>query len=219
MKRQKKSNRQQVAVLETASDRGLSREQVRERTEKGWANGVAVGAGKTEGQIIAENLLTFFNLVFAVLAAALWLTGSSVKNMTFLIVVVCNICIGCYQEIRAKRAVDKLTLVASQKIRVIRDGKTEIIPSEQLVRDDIAEFVTGDQICADGVLLEGVLQVNEALVTGEEDGVTKYPGDVLLSGSVVITGKGRVRLTAMGADAFASRLALETMATSARPWA
>ena len=209
MKRKKKLLRQPVAIVAAAADKGLSPEQVRERTDKGWANGAIASAGKTEWDIVAENLLTFFNLVFAVLAAALWLTGSSVKNTTFLIVVVCNICIGCYQEIRAKRAVDRLTLVAAQKIRVIRSGKTEIVPSEQLVRDDVAEFTAGDQICADGILLEGALQVNEALITGEEEPVAKQSGDSLLSGSFVVAGTGRVRLTEVGADAFASKLALE----------
>ena len=144
-----------------------------------------------------------------VLAAVLAITGSSVKNMTFLIVVVCNLCIGCYQEIRAKRSVDKLTLVAAQKLRVIRDGIVEILPSDALVRDDVVEFLVGDQICADGLLLTGQLQVNEALITGEEDAVTKMPGDTLLSGSFVISGTGRVRLRAVGADSFAAKLAKE----------
>ena len=212
MKRQKKHSRVPVPVFEAAPDQGLSWEQVRERTEKGWTNGAAVSAGKTEWEIVAENLLTFFNLVFVALAVILWLTGSSVKNMTFLIVVVCNICIGCYQEIRAKRAVDKLSLVASQKIRVIRDGNAETLPAEELVRDDIAEFLVGDQICADGILLDGTVYVNEALITGEEEAVAKHPGDSLLSGSFVVAGSGRTRLTKVGADAFVSKLALEAKA-------
>ena len=207
MKRKRKVFRQEVAVLEALPETGLTQAQAAQRAERGWANGLAKSAGKTEWDIIAENLFTFFNLVFVILAVALALAGSSVKNMTFLVVVVCNLCIGCYQEIRAKRAVDRLTLVAAQKIRTIRDGKTEVIPSDALVRDDIVEFVVGDQICADGTVLTGTLQVNEALITGEEDAVEKMPGDVLLSGSFVISGKARVRLTGVGEDAFAAKLA------------
>ncbi len=207
MKRKRKVFRQEVAVLEALPETGLTQAQAAQRAERGWANGLAKSAGKTEWDIIAENLFTFFNLVFVILAVALALAGSSVKNMTFLVVVVCNLCIGCYQEIRAKRAVDRLTLVAAQKIRTIRDGKTEVIPSDALVRDDIVEFVVGDQICADGTVLTGKLQVNEALITGEEDAVVKMPGDALLSGSFVISGKARVRLTGVGEDAFAAKLA------------
>ena len=177
MKRHKKLLRQELPVLETDPELGLTQQQVTERTEKGWSNALSQNAGRTEWDIIAQNLFTFFNLVFVVLAVALALAGSSVKNMTFLIVVVCNLCIGCYQEIRAKRSVDKLMLVAAQKLRAIRDGKVEILPSEALVRDDVVEFLVGDQICADGVVLTGQLQVNEALITGEEDAVNKMPGD------------------------------------------
>ena len=207
MKRKKKVFREEVAVLEAAPEMGLTQAQAAQRKEKGWMNAAPVSAGKTEWDIIGENLFTFFNLVFVVLAVALALAGSSVKNMTFMVVVVCNLCIGCFQEIRAKRAVDRLSLVAAQKIRAIREGKTEVLPSDQLVRDDIVEFVVGDQICADGVVLTGSVQVNEALITGEEDAVTKMPGDALLSGSFVVSGKARVRLTGVGEDAFASKLA------------
>ncbi len=206
MRRQKKLLRQEIPVLESAPDTGLTPEEAALRTAGGWANGIPASAGKTEGDIIAENLFTFFNLVFVVLAVVLALAGSSIKNMTFLIVVVCNLCIGCYQEIRAKRAVDRLTLVAAQKIRTIHAGQTEILPSDELVRDDIVEFVVGDQICADALVLTGELQVNEALITGEEDAVMKMPGDTLLSGSFVISGKARSRLTGVGADAFAAKL-------------
>ena len=209
MKRQKNLLRQDIPVLETDPSTGLTQAEVLDRKEKGWANLQGLSAGKTEGEIIAKNLLTFFNLVFVVLAVALALAGSSVKNMTFLIVVVCNLAIGCYQEIRAKRAVDKLTLVAAQKVRTIRDGQEELLPCEELVRDDVVEFWVGDQICADGVVLSGEIQVNESLITGEEDAITKMPGDALFSGSVVISGKARARLTAVGADAFASKLAQE----------
>ncbi len=176
MKRKRKVFRQEVAVLEASPETGLTQAQAAQRAERGWANGLAKSAGKTEWDIVAENLFTFFNLVFVILAVALALAGSSVKNMTFLVVVVCNLCIGCYQEIRAKRAVDRLTLVAAQKIRTIRDGKTEVIPSDLLVRDDIVEFVVGDQICADGTVLTPAdgspVSVSLTLAEPADEGVT-----------------------------------------------
>ena len=207
MKRRKHILQQPVEIVEAPPERGLTAAQAEERRAKGWANGQVVSAGKTEWDIVAQNLFTFFNLVFVVMAVLLVLAGSSIKNMTFMVVVICNLAIGIYQEIRAKRAVDQLKLVARQKIAVIRDGERITLPSEELVRDDIAEFVVGDQICADGILLAGTMQVNEALITGEEDAVTKNVGDTLLSGSFVISGKGQTRLTQVGAASFVSRLA------------
>jgi cation-transporting ATPase E len=204
--------RQELPVLETDPGQGLTQEQAAQRLEKGWANGISSSVSRTEKEIILQNVLTFFNLVFVVLAVILAISGSSVKNMTFLIVVVCNAFIGCFQEIRAKRAVDKLTLVAAQQLRTVRDGQVTLIRSDELVRDDIVEFVSGDQICADGVVCSGQLQVNEALITGEEDPIVKKEGDLLRSGSFVISGTGRARLTAVGEDGFAAKLAAEAKA-------
>ena len=203
---------QRQEVLVKHSPTGLTTEEAQLRAEKGWSNGMAQSASRSEKSIILENCLTFFNLVFVVLAVILALSGSSVKNMTFLIVVICNAVIGCYQEIRAKRAVDKLTLVAAQQIRTLRDGEITSIRSDLLVRDDVVEFLSGDQICADGIVLSGELQVNEALVTGEEDAIVKHPGDELKSGSFVVAGSARARLTRVGADSFAARLAAEAKA-------
>ena len=201
--------RQDVPVVDPDPALGLSTDEVLLRQSSGWVNGLAQSAARTEREIVLEKILTFFNLVFVVLAAVLALTGSSIKNMTFLIVVVCNIAIGIFQEIRAKRAVDRLTLVAAAQLKTVRGGKVERIRSDALVRDDIVEFGAGDQICADGILRTGQLQVNEALITGEEDAVLKRPGDTLRSGSFVVAGTGRAQLTHVGADSFAARLAAE----------
>lgn len=203
---------QDVPVLMTDPEQGLDNAAVLLRQESGLSNGIHQSVTRTVKEIILENLLTFFNFIFVVLAVLLILAGSSVKNMTFLIVVVCNIAIGCYQEIRAKRAVDKLTLVAAQQLRAVREGKVEVIRSDLLVRDDIVEFMPGDQICADAVVCAGRLLLNEALITGEEDPVEKLPGDTLRSGSFVVAGSGRVRLTQVGAEAYAARLAAEAKA-------
>ncbi len=201
-----------VPFYDTDPELGLSSTQAKQRREAGLTNAAPDSAGKTEKQIVLENCLTFFNLVFIILAVVLLIGGSSVKNMTFLIVVLCNTLIGIYQEIRAKRAVDKLTLVAAQQVRTVRDGRVVSIRSDLLVRDDVVEFGPGDQICADAVLLTGTLQANEALVTGEEDAIHKNPGDALKSGSFVVAGHGRARLTAVGAEAFAARLSQEAKA-------
>ena len=191
---------------------GLNEAEVRRRTELGWVNGLAVSAGKSEKDIILENCLTFFNLVFILLAAILAISGSSVKNMAFMIVVICNVAIGCFQEIRAKRAVDKLTLVAAAQLRTLRDGTLTPIRSDLLVKDDIVEFHAGDQICADGTVRSGEMWVNESLVTGEEDAIRKAPGDELKSGSFVVAGVARAQLTRVGTDSFAARLAAEAKA-------
>lgn len=214
MKKQKTPEviRQDIPVFQADPDQGLTGQQAQERKAGGWANAADTGAGLTERQIILRNCLTFFNLVFIVLAVVLVCARSSVMNMTFLGIVFVNTVIGCFQEIRAKRAVDKLTLVAARPVRTIRDGQAADIPSADLVRDDIVEFSAGDQICADGILRSGELQVNESLLTGEADIITKKIGDELKSGSFVVAGRGRAQLTEVGADAFAARLSAEAKA-------
>ena len=191
---------------------GLTEQEAAFRRENGLANGLTQSATRSVKDILRENCVTFFNLVFVVLAVIVAISGSSIKNMTFMIIVIINAIIGCYQEIRAKRAVDKLTLVAAQQLRTVRDAQVVSLRSDLLVRDDIVEFIPGDQICADGVVRAGQLQVNEALVTGEEDAIVKNPGDTLLSGSFVVAGKARAQLTRVGTQSFAARLAAEAKA-------
>ena len=204
--------REDIPVFHASPDAGLSAAQVQQRRQGGWTNRTTQSANRTEKEIVLENCLTFFNMVFIVLALVLLISGSSVKNMTFLIIVICNTVIGIYQEIRAKRAVDKLTLVAARPVKTVRDGEIKNVRSNLLVRDDIVEFSAGNQICADGVLLAGEVQVNEALITGEEDAIIKRPGDELKSGSFIVAGTCRARLTKVGDDSFAARLALEAKA-------
>ena len=193
-------------------NQGLTQTQVQERLAAGLGNAQSSGVGLTEKEILKRNLLTFFNLIFVVLAVILAIAGSPIKNMTFLVIVVVNVVIGCFQEIRAKRAVDKLTLIAQQKLPTIRGGKKLLVPSDSLVRDDIVEYGPGDQICADGIVRVGQLQVNESLITGEADAVVKKKGDTLKSGSFVITGRARAQLTQVGDESFAAKLALEAKA-------
>ena len=198
-----------VAPVCAEPELGLTAGQVRERQDCGWGNKTASNLLRSDRQILLRHCATFFNLIFIIMTAFLILAGSTIIKFSFLVVVIINTVIGCVQELRAKRAVEKLTLVAAQTLRVIRDGKLCHLRSDLLVRDDIVEFVTGDQICADGVLCTGQLFVDEALVTGEADPIARCPGDSLLSGSIVVAGTGRVRLTKVGDDAFAARLAAE----------
>ena len=201
--------RQNIPVVSAPPETGLTAAQAEERTAAGWASGAPQHSGKTEKEIILTHCFTFFNLIFVVLAVLLILARSSVMNMGFLVVALINTAIGAVQEIRAKRAVDKLTLVAERPVTVIRDGTKQEVPPETIVRDDIAEFGQGDTLPADGILREGELWLDESLVTGEADAVTRTVGDTIRSGSVVLAGRGRVQLTAVGADSFAAQLSQE----------
>ena len=133
---------------------GLSREQVAQRMESGLGNVAVKPQEKTVGSIIKSNLFTYYNLVFAVLTVLL-IAAESFRSLTFLPVVVANLLIGIVQEIRAKKTLDALTMLNAPRARVVREGKQEEIPAEELVLDDIVLFRSGDQICADAVVLEG----------------------------------------------------------------
>lgn len=184
---------------------GLSSEQVHERLERGLSNAVTESASRTSGKIIRSNILTYFNLIFFILAAVL-IYERSYNNLTFLGVIVANTVIGIVQELRSKKELEKLQLVNEPEATVMRDAKQKRISSEELVQDDIVLLAAGNQICADAVICEGTLRVNEALITGEADEVEKAPGDFLLSGSFVVSGQAKVRLTQVGDDSFSAKL-------------
>lgn len=186
-------------------DEGLTSDQAAQRP----AADTVKNTGKTEKEIILTHCFTFFNLVFVILAVMLVIGRSTVMNMGFLLVAAINTVIGIIQEIRAKRAVDALTLVAERPVKIVRDGKLQEVPPEQIVRDDIAEFAQGDTICADGIVRSGELWLDESLITGEADAVARAEGDSIRSGSVVLAGRGRVQLTAVGAESFAAGLSQE----------
>ena len=198
----------QIPMLQADPAEGLSPQEIKLRQSNGLSNIMPPSNTKSEGQIIKENVLTFFNLIFLVLALCLCLVGSF-KNLMFLLVAAANTVVGSFQEIRAKRAVDKLTLVAAGTAKAIRSGQRVSVRTDQLVRDDIVEFAAGDQICADAVVRDGQLQVNESLLTGEADAILKNPGDTLKSGSFVISGRARVQLTHVGSESYAAKLAAE----------
>lgn len=187
---------------------GLSSAQVHEYVQNGWTNKAVEPPTKTIPKIIKSNLLTYFNLVFAVLAVLLTVAGSF-RNMSFLLIVVANLLIGIVQEIRAKKVLDRLSVLNSPTALVIRDGQQAEIPAEELVLDDIVIFRAGNQICADAIVVDGEVAVNESLLTGETDEIFKKPGDTLMSGSFVVSGECWARLENVGADSYISQLTLE----------
>lgn len=190
---------------------GLNSDQVNEYFENGWSNEPVEPPSKTVPEIIKSNLFTYFNLVFAVLAALLILAGSF-RNLTFLPVILANLFIGIIQEIRAKNTLDKLSVLNAPKALVVREGRKFSIPAEELVLDDIVIFKAGNQICADAIVVDGEVSVNESLLTGESDEISKKPGDELMSGSFIVSGECYARLDKVGEDSYISKLTLEAKA-------
>jgi len=190
---------------------GLTAQQVQEHRMHGWTNQPVDPPSKTTKEIIQENVFTYFNLIFLVLAVLLCLVGSF-RDLTFLPVIVLNTLIGIIQETRAKKVLDNLTMLNAPHAMVIRDGKKSQINAEDLVVDDIVIFEAGNQVCADAEVCAGEVQVNESLLTGESDEITKRKGDQLMSGSFIISGQCHARLEKVGADSYISRLTLEAKA-------
>lgn len=188
--------------INTNCRQGLSSGQVLDRKAEGLYNEQTVQATKSYQDIIKGNVFTLFNLINAILAGLIIFVGSY-KNLLFLGVIISNIVIGIFQEVRAKRTLDKLSLITSTQIHVIRDGKDQAIHIEDLVLDDIMMLASGDQICSDAIVLEGRLEVNESLINGESDVITKEPGDFLYSGSFVISGNAATRVEHVGKENFA----------------
>lgn len=190
---------------------GLSARQVKEHAAAGYRNVSVEPPAQTVKEIIHENVFTYFNLIFAVLAVLLCLVGSF-RNLTFLPVIIANTLIGIVQEIRAKNILEKLTMLNAPQALAVREGRTSTVDSEELVLDDIVLFKAGNQICADAVVAAGEVQVNESLLTGESDEITKKRGDRLMSGSFVVAGQCHARLEYVGADSYISKLTLEAKA-------
>ena len=204
--------RKPVARIETTADTGLTQAQVKERMEKGWSNAPVDSPSKTTKEIIISNVFTYFNLIFLVIAVLLLLVGAF-RDLTFLPVIICNTLIGIIQEIRSKKVLDKLSVLNAPKATVVREGKLQTIHAEKAVLDDVVKFQAGNQICADATVIDGEVQVNESLLTGESDEITKKPGDTLMSGSFVVSGSCLGRLEQVGADSYISKLTLEAKAT------
>jgi cation-transporting ATPase E len=191
--------------------KGLTEQEVDDRIQQELVNHTDIKTGKSVKEIIMSNLLTYFNLIFFIIAILLIYVGSY-RNLTFLPIIIGNIMIGVVQELRAKQILDKMNIVNAPHSIVLRNGVQEQIVSEKLVKDDIILLAAGNQICADGVVVEGKVQVNEALLTGEADEIEKVYESKLLSGSYVVSGQCYARLEHVGNDSYISKLTSEAKA-------
>ena len=201
-------NRVRMERIAADPQSGLSAEQVKRRFARGENNYKVESSTLSVSEIVRSNVCTYFNLVFAVIAVLLAIVGAW-SDMLFLPIIVANTCIGIIQEVHSKKVLDKLSILNAPHAVVIRDGKRQEIPADQLVLDDIVEFSAGSQIPADAKVVSGELQVNESLITGESDEIEKREGDSLLSGSFVVSGKACARLEKVGKDSYISKLTLQ----------
>ena len=187
---------------------GLTNEQVQERIAEGKVNVNENPNTRTYKQIILENTLTFFNFLnIALLVLVLFVR--SYKNSMFMGIILINTVIGIIQEIRAKKTIDKLAILTESKTVVLREGKKWSISTEKLVLDDLIFLKTGDQVPADVKVLEGTVEVNESLLTGESDNLSKSQGDELFSGSFVTSGEACCQVIHVGKDNYASQITSE----------
>lgn len=187
---------------------GLTDEEVRQRVEEGLTNRADISTDKTTKEIVISNVFTYFNLIFLVITILLIMVGSF-RNLTFLPIIIGNTVIGIVQEIRAKKTLEKMSLLNAPHADVIRNGSVKQISTEELVKDDVILLTAGKQICADAVVISGNIQVNESLLTGEADEVEKTEGSTLMSGSFVVSGECYARLEKVGNESYISRLSLE----------
>ncbi len=187
---------------------GLTDEEVRQRVEEGFTNRTDISTDKTTKEIVISNVFTYFNLIFLVITILLIMVGSF-RNLTFLPIIIGNTVIGIVQEIRAKKTLEKMSLLNAPHADVIRNGSVKQISTEELVKDDVILLTAGKQICADAVVISGNIQVNESLLTGEADEVEKTEGGTLMSGSFVVSGECYARLEKVGNESYISRLSLE----------
>ncbi len=187
---------------------GLSSEEVAQRLADGLTNAYAGPKTKSVGQIAAEHTFTLFNGVNLVLAGLVALTGSW-RNLSYIVVVFANLFIGVFQEVRSKRTIDKLSILAERPVIIRRDGRDVCVSHEEVVLDDLLVLSRGDQIPADAQVVWGEAGVNESLLTGESKPVTKVVGSELMSGSFLDSGTLVARVTRVGADSYASRINAE----------
>ena len=196
----------------TDAEYGLSLYEVEKRKLAGKVNGNADVKTKSVAQILRENIVTFFNFVFIALGVILCFCVDwsdflgAISTFSFLILIVFNALIGILQELRAKRTIDKLSLISAPKVTVIRNGDETEIAVADIVLDELTVLSAGSQICADSIVTEGSIEVNESLITGEPDAILKTPGSHLMSGSFVVSGKAKAQVEHVGADNFASKI-------------
>ena len=189
----------------------LTTPQVKARIAQGLVNGEQTIRTKSVGQILKGNIFTFFNFVFLILAVLLIIferNNFHIGDFGFLILVIINTLIGIIQELKAKHTMDKLSLISAPKVTVIRDNTEKEIAVAEIVMDDIVILSTGAQICADAVVIDGCIEVNESAVTGEPDAITKNPGDEVISGSYIVSGRAQAKVIHVGPDNFAMKISM-----------
>ncbi|WP_195268754.1 cation-translocating P-type ATPase [Eubacterium sp. 1001713B170207_170306_E7] len=188
--------------------KGLSEAEVNQRVQQGRQNRTQSAMTKTTGEIIQKNVFTLFNLMNLLIAIALFCVGAY-SNLLFLGIIILNVLIGIAQEIKAKKTVEKLSLLSAPSATVLRGGEEKTITVEEVVQDDIMVLSAGQQICCDAVVISGDVEVNEALLTGEADAVGKTKGGKLLSGSSLVSGQCLARVIHVGGDNYASKIVRE----------
>ena len=184
-------------------ENGLSSNEVRKRINQGKVNYDTTTPSKSVKQILIENTFTLFNFINIILGIAIILVGSY-KNLLFLGVVICNTLISTIQEIRAKKIVDKLSVISSSKAKVIRDGVEKQIHIDDIVIDDLIIYNVGNQVVVDSVIMEGQCEVNESFITGEAKTIYKKKGDTILSGSFIVSGNVKAKVIHVGIDNYTS---------------
>ncbi len=202
-----KENRKakQIIRYRTDLEEGLSSEIAEYRTKQGLSNKIDKKSVKSTPHIILSNIFTFFNML--TLAIFIWLLSvGSIKDCVFMLVVIINVCIGIFQEIKSKKVIDKLSVLSAPVATVLRDSKEIEIPVDEVVLDDLLLLESGKQICSDSIVANGMIEVNESLLTGESDAIVKNVGDVLFSGSFVVSGKCKARVDKVGKDNYIEKL-------------
>lgn len=197
---------QNVERFYPSFEKGLTPDQVEQRKRDGLINSAKVKSSKSYTSIFIKNIFTFFNMLWLIIAIALICVGAY-KDLIFILVVVANTAIAIIQEIRAKIAVEKLSIVTSPLVKTIRDGKTYDIQADQLLLDDIIILTSGNQIPADCIILNGTVEVNESLLTGESNAIEKSKNAPLLSGSFIVSGQCYAKVDKIGTDNYINQIA------------
>lgn len=199
-----------------AKEQGLTTKQVEQRIKKGLVNYDDQPKTKSIKRIILGNTFTYFNFLNVALGLAVLIAGilnnelfEGLKNCLFMIIVIVNSVISIVEEIIAKKIIDRLSMLSESKVTTIRDGKEQEVSLDELVLDDVTILQNGHQIVADSIILEGTIEVNESLITGEPDAITKKKGDMILSGSFIVSGTCTAKVCHVGSDNYVSKISKE----------
>lgn len=188
---------------------GLSKEQVNERIKDNLVNFNTNVKTKSAKEIILENTVTLFNIINAILAVAIILVGSY-KNLGFLLIIVLNTVISTFQELHSKSVIDKLSVVSASKVKVLRDKEEYDVNLDEVVLDDIILLELGNQVITDAIIVDGVVEVDESFITGESDTLIKKEGDMLLSGSFIVSGNAKAKVEHIGYDNYTAKISSDT---------